>query len=171
MKVLPAHSSLNFASKSKAAQEVLKQFDRDVLTHKTWSAPVETQRLVLEKLLQGFEVPFLVKALNISKHKIYNLSTKYNAHKVYIQDKNNIILQRLMSGQKRSKIAKEMNIDVTSVNTIAEMHNTYTVYKAFRDNLIKEKYLSGMKRVDIARELKINPETVSRALIKMGLKT
>ena len=91
MEILPIQQPFNFKSKSKAAQNVLKQFDKDILTRKTWSAPIETQRLVLEKLMQGFEVPFLVKALNISKHKVYELSTKYDARKVQIQDRNNII--------------------------------------------------------------------------------
>lgn len=171
MKVLQTQSSLNFAAKSKAAQNVLKQFDKDALTLKTWSAPVETQRLVVEKLLQGFDVPFLVKALNVTKHKVYELSTKYNARKVYIQDRDNIILQRLLVGQKRSKIAKEMDIDKASVHSVAEKNNAYIKYRTYRDNLIRDKYLSGENMADIARDLKIASETVRRALKKMGLKS
>lgn len=170
MKILSHQSSLSFSSKSQAARKVLKQFDKDMLSSKTWSAPVETQRLVLEKLMQGFDVPFLVKVLNISKHKVYALSTKYNARKFFIQNRDNKILQRLLAGQKRSKIAKEMDIDITQVHTIAEKYKTYTLNKTYRDSLIKEKYISGMKMIDIARELNINPETVCRALKKMGLK-
>lgn len=170
MRILSVQPSLNFESKSKTAQRVLKQFDKDALTIRTLAAPVKKQRLVLEKLMQGFDVHFLEKTLDISKYKIYNLSAKYNARKVYIQDRDNIILQRLLAGQKRTKIAEEMLIDITTVNAIAEKFNAYSMYKANRDNIIKERYLAGMKKVAIARELNVNPETVERALKKMKVK-
>lgn len=170
MEISLIQPTLNFTSTSQAVKKALGQFDKDMLTRRNWSAPVETQRLVLQKLMQGFDVDFLVKTFNISKHKVYELSTKYKAHKIYIQKKKDIVLKRLLAGQKREKIAKEMNIDITSVHPIAEKYNTYTLCKKNRDNLIKEKYLVGMKFVDIAKELNIDPDTVARNLKRMGVK-
>ena len=110
MKILPVQSSLNFESKSQAAQRVLKQFDADALKFGHRKVPIEKQRFVLEKLMQGFDVPFLVEALNISRHKVYELSMKYKANKVYIQDRNEMILQRLLSGEKLKKVAYEISV-------------------------------------------------------------
>ena len=170
MKISPIQSTTNFMAKSQAAQRVLQQFDKDVLTSKYKKANPEKQRLVLEKLMQGFDVPFLVEALKISRHKVYDLSTKYNARKVYMQDRDNIILKRLLNGERRKKIANELDIDLTSVQAVADRHKTYITYRTNRDNLIKEKYLAGMKIADIAEDLKIDQRTVTRALRKIGLR-
>ncbi len=170
MKISPIQSTTNFMAKSQAAQRVLQQFDKDALNFGYRKASIEKQRFVLEKLMQGFEVPFLVEALKISRHKVYELSTKYNARKVYMQDRDNIILKRLLNGERRKKIANELDIDLTSVQAVADKHKTYITYRTNRDNLIKEKYLAGMTRKSIAKELNIDPETVKRALKKMGVK-
>lgn len=170
MQILSIQPTFSFTSKNQAVNNVLKQFDKDMLTYKTKSVSVKKQRLALEKLMQGFDVTFLMDALNLTKHKIYYLSTKYNARKVYMQNREDIILKRLLNGERRKKIAKEMCINTTTVQDVAEKYNTYTVYKTYRDNLIKEKYVAGMKLVDIAAMLKVDPETVSRVLKKMGVK-
>ena len=73
MKISPIQSTTNFMAKSQAAQRVLQQFDKDALNFGYRKASIEKQRFVLEKLMQGFEVPFLVEALKISRHKVYEL--------------------------------------------------------------------------------------------------
>ena len=170
MNISSIQPTLNFTSKSHAVKKALKRFDKDMLTQRNLRTSVETQRLVLQKLMQGFDVDFLVKMFDISKHRVYQLSTKYDARRIYIQKKKDIILKRLLAGQKRERIAKEMNIDITSVHSVAENNNTYSLCKTNRDNLIKEKYLAGMKFVDIAKELNIDPDTVARAIKRMGVK-
>lgn len=166
----PAFSS-NLPSKGlNTVNAVMKRFEKDVSNPRSQLKDVDKLRLVMKNLLKGIKAECLAENFGLSLSKIYAFSTKYNTHKVYIRNRNNIILKRLLNGDKREKIAKDMDVDLRTVQIVADKYNTFNVVRQNRDKLIVEMFEKGLMINDIAKNLNINSITVRRTLKMLGLK-
>lgn len=158
------------SKKPMCAKEVMKSFEERIASPRSQLKNVDALKLILQNLLKGFKAECLAENFGFSLSKVYEFSNKYNTHKIYIQDRDNIILKRLLNGEKREKIAKEMDLNLRTIQTVADRFKTTEAKRVKRDELIVQKFKSGMKINDIADTLGIDSVTVRRALKKAGVK-
>ena len=127
---------------------------------------LDKEKVILQKLLMGFSISELAEKFGVSSYKVNLISVKYNAHKIYMQRRNEIILAKLKKGISRKTIEKEMDVSKKTVQDIAEANNIFKEKIKNRDALIIEKIKSGMEVKDVAKELGIHEATVLRTTKK-----
>lgn len=159
----------NFGAKK--AQVVVKKFQESVNDIATRLIDEEKRKLdldkvILHKLLMGFSIGELAEKFGVTRYKVNEISAKYNAHKIYIQRRNEIILEKLKKGISRKIIEKEMDVSKKVIQDIAEVNNVFKEKIKERDVLILEKIKSGMVVKEVARELGIHEATVLRTTKK-----
>ena len=130
---------------------------------------LDLDKNILQKLLMGFSIKELAEKFGVSVYRVNEISAKYQAHKIYIQRRNDIILEKLKNGVSRKTIMKEMDVSKRTVQVVAEANNAFAEKVKERDALIIEKLKTGMNGKDIAKELGISEATVMRAAQKLGL--
>ena len=129
---------------------------------------LDIDKIILEKLLMGYQVHEIAETLGVTLYKVTEISAKYNAHKIYMQNRNNIILEQLKNGVPRKTIMKEMGVSKGTVQKVAEGKNAFQKRIKERDLLIVEKLKAGQQGKEIAKELNIDEATVWRAAKKQG---
>ena len=129
---------------------------------------IDADKNILQALLKGFSIGEISEKMGVSLYKVNEISTKYNAHKIYIQRRNDIILDKLRKGVPRKTIMKEMDVSKRTVQIVAEANNAFAEKVKDRDALIIEKLKTGLNGKDIAKELGISEATVMRAAQKLG---
>jgi FixJ family two-component response regulator len=132
------------------------------------SCKIELERNILERLLVGDKIKDITKALGVSIYKVNEISAKYNAHKIYIQTRDNMILEKLKKGVPRKKIMEEMGISKRTVQEVAEANNAFVERVRKRDAYIIEKLKAGEQAKDIAKELGVHIATIWRTAKKLG---
>ena len=130
---------------------------------------IDADKNILRALLKGFSIGEISEKMGVSLYKVNEISTKYNAHKIYIQRRNDIILDKLRNGVPRKTIMKEMDVSKRTVQIVAEANNAFAEKVKDRDALIIEKIKAGMYGKDIAKELGVSEATVWRTAQKFGL--
>ena len=84
------------------------------------SCKIELERNILERLLVGDKVKDITKTLGVSIYKVNEISAKYNAHKIYIQTRDNMILEKLKKVIDGKEVAKELGISEATVMRAAQ---------------------------------------------------
>ncbi len=130
---------------------------------------IDADKNILRALLKGFSIGEISEKMGVSLYKVNEISTKYNAHKIYIQRRNDIILDKLRNGVPRKTIMKEMDVSKRTVQIVAEANNAFAEKVKDRDALIVEKIKSGKDGIEVAKEMGISEATVMRAVQKFGL--
>ena len=162
----------NFTSKKavfaqrKIGETVNELAERLIETEKK---KIDADKNILRALLKGFSIGEISEKMGVSLYKVNEISTKYNAHKIYIQRRNDIILDKLRNGVPRKTIMKEMDVSKRTVQIVAEANNAFAEKVKDRDALIIEKIKAGMYGKDIAKELGVSEATVWRTAQKFGL--
>jgi len=164
---------INYKSKaSSLGIKTLKKTTSEIATTliENEKAKLEFERDILQLLLKGFSLSEVAEKKNVSLYLINKISAKYNAHKIYMQRREEIILDKLLNNKSRKTVVKEMDISKKVVQDVAEKYGVFKQNTEKRDELIIEKIKSGMKQIDIAKELGISENTVGRTVKKMGYK-
>lgn len=130
---------------------------------------LDVDKGILLALLKGFSINEISEKMGVSLYRVNEISSKYNAHKIYIQRRNDIIWDKLRAGKSRKTVMKEMDVSKRTVQIVAEANNAFAEKVKDRDALIIEKLKTGMNGKDIAKELGISEATVMRAAQKLGL--
>ena len=129
---------------------------------------LDVDKGILLALLKGFSINEISEKMGVSLYRVNEISSKYNAHKIYIQRRNDIILDKLRKGVPRKTIMKEMDVSKRTVQIVAEANNAFAEKVKDRDALIIEKIKAGMYGKDIAKELGVSEATVWRTAQKFG---
>ena len=82
MQILSIQPTFSFTSKNQAVNNVLKQFDKDMLTYKTRSVSVKKQRLALEeKYVAGMKLVDIAAMLKVDPETVNRVLKKMGVKK------------------------------------------------------------------------------------------
>ena len=116
---------------------------------------LDFEKKILQKLLMGFSINELSQKLGVSLYKVNEISSKYNAHKIYIQRRDAIILEKLKQGLKRETVEKEMGVSKGTVQKVADANKIFRKLVKDRDVQIIEMVKSAPDvRADRIAEVK-----------------
>ena len=163
-------NEINFMAK-KPNLTPLKESAKDIATRliDAEKKKLDVDKGILLALLKGFSIGEVSEKMGVSLYRVNEISSKYNAHKIYIQRRSDIILDKLRKGVSRKTIMKEMDVSKRTVQIVAEANNAFAEKVKDRDALIIEKIKAGMYGKDIAKELGVSEATVWRTAQKFGL--
>ena len=132
----------------------------------------ERDKLILEKLRNGFSVDEITAELGVSKSLVKKLSQKEKILVNAREERNSRILEKLRQGLSYEQISQEENLSsryIESIKYDAVASGQLVDFRHARNLRIIEAYQAGVYIEKIAEQEKISEESVRRILIKSGL--